>query len=795
MVDLRSHRTCPYEHHPVLRRTGSRSSPSSPTLSKSPMLNGQHNRGEETSPSLRSPFRNRLRTYKTSHKQQQQQQQRFQEQKYCFASDVENSDNNQEMMAMEVDVDANTVNTDEELAQESPAIFRLSPELLALIFHYVYVTPVVHIPQNEQQKQHHDDFQENLTSRQPSLSSSASTSSTSSISSLFSNTSSTATSQSNLASSTSGARQKKEKRKSAIYIQNDLSSMLALCLTCRTFYPQAVRMLWRQRTLADYDELVEFYQAIDFSASLRKRHQKQRQIEQQSQRPGMGYAAEEGFFNNEAALRIKSLTLLDMSLGSTLPLGDVTDVTSPLTSRQFFGSSSTNHNNPMSAGANLDLCRGIDMLPKGNGDSSSNAYPKDTTVTSSSSVHQPSSSSSSSSSGGVLTRRRRQKTTSIYSEIISPRLLQTIANYCFALVDLSICIDSKQMSLSNIPGLKTQPSIPFSILAGTLLSLKRLTLMGLVCDPKRNKTGSELLMFAQNIQPLERISIRSCKGISVETYIEFAVRSHGCLESLDYQGLDFESSQQLTDMMSAYACHCKNIKSVTLSCLNALSLDGMMETLAHYGATELQELHVLGHDSFHVQQEEGAPAAQPQQIGVEGGPQVTITQMCHLSDAAAALSNLSKLSLRRLTLYCPGITDFALFEYIRHSKTLVDLVLNEPTTILQHPHFQAFVKSYLPQTPDAVQQELEEEENIFGPPVTTSTPQFTSAGFFGLIFNQCPWLKYMFMKLSLETAQEWIMQPCFKEAGLDKCLYQYRTATGAPAVVLMWDTRNKIVKA
>ncbi|KAF9112634.1 hypothetical protein BGX27_003022 [Mortierella sp. AM989] len=742
-----------------------------------------------------------LRSHRISPQQDQQQ-------KYTFSSDVEKSGHegsvDQEMMAVDEDAD---VDVEIDTAQE-PAIFRLSPELLAQIFHYVYVTPVVHRPasvQNEQQQN---------CSQPPQLSQTSSSSSSTSLVSSPSNTASTSETTTTITASTSdpstvtGERRKKNKRKSAVYIQNDLSSMLALCLTCRTFYPQAIRMLWRQRTLASNDELAEFYQAIDFCASLRKPQQKQRQLEQQQQRPGMDYAVEEGLFNNEAALRIKSLTLLDMTLGSTLPLGTAADTTSTLNSSQFFGSSN-NHGGPTSAGVNLNLCQGIDMLAGVNtvdGDSSSTSYTKDTRTASSSSSSSFSGQSGDSST--VSKRRLRQKTTSIYSELISPRLLYTIANHCYALVDLTICVDSKPLAIPNFSGPEIQPSIPLSIIAGALLSLKRLTLMGLICDPQRNKTGSELLIFAQNTQPLERISIRSCRGISLETYIEFAVRSHGRLLSLDYQGLDFESSQQLTDMMSAYAQHCKNIKSVTLSCLNALSLDGMMEALALHGASELQELHVLGHDSFRTsqqqQQQQEVLVAQPQQpqAGVvnnnQDGLQVPFTQMCHLADATVALSNLSKLPLRHLTLYCPGITDFALFQYIRHSQNLTDLVLNEPTSILQHPQFQAFVQSYLPQTQNddaAAAAVPQEEENVFGPVVTTppSAP-FTSAGFFGLVFDQCPWLKFMFMKLTLETAQEWVVQPCFKEAGLDKCLYQYRTATGTPAVVLMWDARNKAQK-
>ncbi|KAG0239542.1 hypothetical protein BGX31_002727 [Mortierella sp. GBA43] len=659
----------------------------------------------------------------------------------------------QEMTATQDDV---------EMVQE-PAILRLSPELLALIFHYVYVTPVVHRPSNAGE---------------------------------LSSTSCTATSTPASDNTSSQDTQKKDKSQSAVYIQNDLSSMLALCLTCRTFYPQAIRLLWRQRTLANYDDLTEFYQAIDFSASLRKRQQKQRQLEQQQQQPGMGYAVEEGLFNNEAALRIKTLTLLDVSFGSSMPLAVAAEATSvALSSGQFFGSS-------LSGGAaSLDLCQGIDMLSKANNTADEGvlqaSYSKDAAASSSSSSSTSAASASQSGSIALSKRRSRQKTTSIYSQMISPRLLHTIANHCYALVDLTICMDSNPTAAvsSSSRNPNVQLSIPFSIIAGALLSLKRLTLMGVVCDSKHNKTGSELLSFARRTQPLERISIRSCKGISVETYIEFAVRSHRHLLSVDFQGLDFESEEQLTDMMSAFASHCKNMKSITLSCLNGLALDGMIEALASHGAPELQELHVLGFDSFRApdqqeqqqqqqQQQQGQPQAANDNNHQEGA-QVPVTQMCHIADANVCLAHLAQLPLRRVTLYCPGITDYALFSYMCRSPKLDDLILSEPTTILQQQQFEPFVQQYLPAPPTNNSDEQPSQEEP-----APSAP-FTSAGFLSLILGQCSWLKYMFMKLSLETAQEWIVQPCFKEAGLDKCLFQYRSATGAPAVVLMWDSRNK----
>ncbi|KAG0323984.1 hypothetical protein BGZ99_002292 [Dissophora globulifera] len=803
--------------------------------------------------SLQSPLKGRLRLSRMVRKHHEQQQ-------YQPLGDNEEGDvtssyqqktgrsAEEESTAMEFTVDdQDMTGSDLDMAQE-PAILRLSPELLALIFHYVYVTPVVHrlstaLAKDTVSSEDSSSSQGSSTASPPSSSSSASSSSSSSpspsstscpspseweespasistrataitITSESSASSSTSSSAATSASSGSGARRRKDKRKPAVYIQNDLSSMLALCLTCRVFYPQAMRMLWRQRTLASFDDLSEFYQAIDFSASLRKRQQKQRQLQQQ-QRLGMGYAVEEGLFNNEAALRIKSLTLLDMSLGSSLPsslvAASVTDATSALaSSQQFFGSSDNNHSAndhlPLKGGASQDLCQGIDSFARGyttediHGSNSTAqlSFAKD---------NAPTSSPSSSSSSAVSRRRSRQKTTSVYSDLISPRLLMTIANHCYALVDLTICMDNKKpLSVLDSPRPKAyQPTLPLSIIAGALLSLKRLSLMGLVCDPKHNKTGSELMVFAQNVQPLERLSIRACKGISVETYIELAARSHRRLLTVDLQGLDFETSEQLTDVLAAYAYHCKNLKSITLSCLHALALDGAIEALVHHSLTELQELHVLGHDSFRApghqqqqQQQEGevVPPHQQQQQpplneenGHQEGTQAAVAQMCHLADANVTLANLARLPLRRLTLYCPGITDFALFQFVSRSPRLVDLVLNEPTTILHHPQFHPFVQAYLPSNGEQGQQQQQVQPEVDSAP--TVTP-FTSAGFLPLIFARCPWLKYLFMKLTLETAQEWIVQPCFKESGLDKCLFQYRTATGTPAVVMMWDARNKV---
>ncbi|KAG0273594.1 hypothetical protein BGZ95_010605 [Linnemannia exigua] len=393
--------------------------------------------------------------------------------------------------------------------------------------------------------------------------------------------------------------------------------------------------------------------------------------------------------------------------------------------------------------------------------------------------------------------------------MVSPRLLHTIAHHCHALVDLTLCMDKKSPSGINssiVPA--RQPTIPFSILAGSLLSLKRLALMGLVCDPQHNKTASELLVFAQNIQPLEQLSIRSCQGIGLETFVEFASRSNRRLVSIDFQGLDFKTGQELTDTMAAFAMHCKSVKSVTLSCLNSLALDGMLEALAYYGASELQELHVLGHDTFmtpaQIQQQQqqqqqglaGEPApgagnsnssnSNNNNNNADGGVPVPFTQMCHLADANAALSSLARIPLRRLTLYCPGITDYALLLYLAQAKQLVDLVLQEPTTmVIHHPQFHSFVQQYHPAGPPSPPTDVNSDQQAAQAPMGSST-------FLGLIRARCTGLKYLFMKLTVEIAQEWIAQECFRQAGLDKCLYQYRTATGAPAVVLMWDSRTRL---
>ncbi|KAF9911252.1 hypothetical protein BX616_010636, partial [Lobosporangium transversale] len=848
MLDFRSHRLRPYELNPVSRRSRQPGSHRTTSLSSS-STSSPSIHGYQSTMALRYSSRQRLRLFRNTHKQHFQQQE---------VHMLEQPNEGQEIdvmgttMAMDTSVDAD-VNTskDEDIELEmiqEPAIFRLSQELLALIFHYVYVTPVVLRPE-----QHSGELNSSQTSTTSLTHSSSSTfhSTTNETTSTASTTATTSTITTTSEPSRTNRRNKRDKRKSIACIQNDLPSVLALCLTCRTFYPQAIRLLWRQRTLASYDDLIEFYRAIDFSASLRRRQQKQRQLEQeQLQRLGMDYSTEEGLFNNEAALRIKSLTLLDMSFGSfflpSLPslamTASSTDTTTTLTSSsQFFGSSSNSNmaqgngsnshhvNALMSAGAGSELRQGIDGLKTIDENSMIMGFAKDDMMTVSSSSSSPTSGSTSrgpSSSSTQLKRRSRQKSTSIYSELISPRLLHTIANHCYALVDLKICMDNKSLAAAGSPTFipnstetsKVQPSIPFSIIAGALLSLKRLTLMGVVCHPGQNKTGAELLLFAQKSQPLERLSIRSCRGISLETYIEFAVRSNRRLLSVDFEGLDFESSEQLTEMISAYAAHCENIMSITLSCLHGLALDGMIAALASHKLEALQELHVLGHDSFHAPQQQQQqqqqqqepqqePQPQPEQQQQENnnhennnqeGAQVPMTQMCHLADANQAMADLAQLPPHRLTLYCLGITDIALFQFLCKSPHLIDLVLSEPTTILHLPQFQTFVKSVLPSPSSQSQAEqpsaMEDEENPFGPPVSstaTATP-FTSAGFLNLILARCSWLKYMFMKLSLETAQEWIVQPCFKEAGLDKCLYQYRTATGAPAVVMMWDTRNKV---
>ncbi|KAG0337670.1 hypothetical protein BG000_005122 [Podila horticola] len=654
-------------------------------------------------------------------------------------------------------------------------IDRLCPEILALIFHFVYVTPVVHKPNHGS---------ENMTSAHSASASGA---------------------------SESTDRRRRDKRKSTVYIQNDLSSMLALCLTCRAFYPQAVRMLWRHRTLASYDDLGEFYQAIDFS-TLKVQEQKQMQKQKQKQQDLAPFgrinnnrknvvqqlSIEEEMFSNEAALRIKALTLLDMPLNSPLsPTSSLGPDSTPF-STQFFGSSSGPE-----LGNGLELRQGLDALPKAwsmDEGMMMAAYYKD--LASQASSSSPSSSSSSSSSSAK--KRLRQKTTSVYSQMISPRLLHTIANHCYALVDLTICMDSNALNSTmtnanmisinddfSVSAAPAQPTIPFSILAGALQSLKRLTLMGLICNPPQNKTGSELLIFAQNSRPLERLSIRSCLGISLETMVELAVRSHQCLELLDFQGMDFKSSQELTDMMSAYAQHCPNIKSITLSCLRSLQLDGMMDALANGGASQLKELHVLGVDVFRT------PQQQPGQQQQAGNPvPIPMTQMCHLTQEG--LASLSRLVLRRLTLYCTGITDYALLQFLRRSTQLVDLVLNEPTTVLHQPQFHHFVQQFISTTTTTSTTINNSYPNTSNPNMPSPPPlvpstlvPMTSAGFLSLILRQCPWVQYLFMKLTVETAQEWVSQPCFEQEKLDRCLYQYRAASGAPAIVLMWDARKR----
>ncbi|KAG0264694.1 hypothetical protein BG011_006271 [Mortierella polycephala] len=828
MLDLRSYRTSPYQQSLVLHRSRFAGSASlAKTLPAGSSENSQF-RARQAAPALRSPSSRSLRPFRCAHqqKQRQQKQQSMTRMTMTAVERQDQTDNDQEMTPEDMSL------------PQKPAILRLCPELLAMIFHYVYITPVVHHPtsvsanladittEQPHHPQRHHTNSDDLSITPPS-STPLPLGTTTEIETETRTTMVTTTSDPPFHSAISGAaRRKKDKRKSAVYIQNDISSMLALCLTCRSFYPHAIRMLWRQRTLANYDDLTEFYQAIEFSATLQKRFQKQRQLEeQQLLKQNISYAAEEGLFNNEAALRIKSLTLLDMSLESILPLTTSAGGTSTLTtdsvsalSSQFFGSSS-NHGE----GAALDLSQGINSLAhktstdEASGPSGQLKVEASAADSSSSQAVSTSSSYTRGRSSSQSKRRSRQKTTSVYSQMISPRLLHTIANHCYALVDLTICMDKKTSTLPLSPASSSQaqPTIPFSILAGALLSLKRLTLMGLVCDPKQNKTGSELLLFARNILPLERISIRSCQGINVETFMQFAARSHRHLLSMDFQGLDFSSTQELTDMMSAFAYHCRNTNSITLSCLHSLVLDGAMEALARYQMTGLQELHILGYDTFQPptqqlqghdaavapqqqQQQQQAQQQQQQQQAVENnnqnGIQAPVTQMCLLADANLALSSLARIPLRRLTLYCPGITDFALFQYLLQSPKLVDLVLNEPTTILHHPQFYHFVQQHQPASPQP-----SSSEEAFDPSEPEPSPQspapFTSAGFFGLILSRCHWLKYMFMKLSLETAQEWIAQPRFHESGLDKCLYQYRTATGAPAVVLMWDARFKSIKS
>ncbi|KAF9190099.1 hypothetical protein BGZ50_000448 [Haplosporangium sp. Z 11] len=811
MLDLRSYRTSPYQQSLVSHRSRFAGSAS---LAKTGSSENSQFRARQAAPALRSPSGRRLRPLRCAH--QQRQQQSMMKVAMTAVEGHDQTDNDQEMTPEEMNL------------SQKPAVLRLCPELLAMIFHYVYITPVVHRPTPVSEQPHHPQQRHDTNSDNLSITPSSTTPPPPLITTTEIETETTMVTTASdplfYSATSRAARRKKDKRKSTIYIQNDISSMLALCLTCRSFYPQAIRMLWRQRTLANYDDLTEFYRAIEFSATLRRRLQKQRQLEeQQLLKQNFTYAAEEGLFNNEAALRIKSLTLLDMSLESILPLTTSADGTSTLAtdsvsalSSHFFGSSS-NHGE----GAALDLSQRINSLAhKTSTDEasvSSGQLKAEASVIDSSSSQAVSTSSSwthgRSSSYGK--RRSRQKTTSVYSQMISPRLLHTIAKHCYALVDLTICMDKKTStlpgSLSAASSSQAQPTIPFSILAGALSSLKRLTLMGLMCDPKLNKTGSELLMFAKNILPLEYISIRSCQGISVETFVQFAARSNRHLLSMDFQGLAFSSTQELTDVMSTFAYHCRNINSITLSSLHSLALDGVMKALAQYQLTDLQELHILGYDTFQppTQQQQGQEAAvapqqqqpvqqQQHQMGEnnnQDGIQVPVTQMCYLVDANLALSSLARIPLRRLTLYCSGITDFALFQYLLQSPKLVDLVLNEPTTILHHPQFHHFVQQHQPASPQpSSSEEVSNPSEPAAPSPQPPTP-FTSAGFFGLIRSRCPWLKYMFMKLSLETAQEWIVQPCFHELGLDKCLYQYRTATDAPAVVLMWDARFKGIKS
>ncbi|KAG0070525.1 hypothetical protein BGZ89_000456 [Linnemannia elongata] len=860
-----------------------------PVPAGAPMMKGRFHSGQTTL-SLRTPERRRLRLFRTTQKQNQQyQQQQEQEEDERYSMDAEVEAEEQEIMSsssMDVDVDVEEVEMERE---KGPAILRLCPEVLALIFHYVYVTPVVHRPlptsaasvvaasvdnelqpppspsqaqtQQQQQHQHQQEEHEGQSQQESSMASVINLVILAPILFLlfdffvviiifffiffikYVDWCDTTTSRRNnnhvrhTIDNLRGGNNHKTKQ--------EQKSFGALCLTCRAFYPQAIRMLWRQRTLTNFEELTQFYQAIDFSATLTKRHQKQRLLQQQQQiqhlqQLGMGiegYAMEEGLFTNKAALRIKSLTLLDMSLGSSLdslPLASVvasanaassTSVESGSLSNPFFGSSS---NHAGGDPASLDLCRGIDSLAPRNSSALDDSLAmaglskEDATIVLASSSSSSSSSSSPSQSAVIRSpsqsrRRNRQKTTSIYSDMVSPRLLHTIAHHCHALVDLTLCMDKKSLSSSLSSRTTTpavhQPTIPLSILAGSLLSLKRLALMGLVCDPEKNKTGSELLVFAEHIQPLERLSIRSCQGIGLETFVALASRSSSRLLSVDFQGLDFKTSQELTDVMAAFARHCRSIKSVTLSCLNSLAMDGMLEAWAHYQPCELQELHVLGHDTFltpaqlQQQQQQGlggvgvpapnaaaVPPPQQQQADTilpDGGVPVPFTQMCHLADANAALSSLSQIPLRRLTLYCPGITDYALLLYLAQSKHLVDLVLQEPTSmVIHHPQFHNFVQQYHPfGSPPPSTPAAEDDAPFDQPPPVASTG---SSAFLGLIKARCTGLKYLFMKLTLETAQEWIAQECFRQAGLDKCLFQYRTATGAPAVVLMWDSRTQV---
>ncbi|KAG0229851.1 hypothetical protein BGW42_001316 [Actinomortierella wolfii] len=687
-----------------------------------------------------------------------------------------------------------------------------------------------------------------------------------------------------------------------IYIENDLFTLFNLCLTCRTFYAQAIRLLWRQRTLSTAHELKGFYDTLTRSLALSSRPKDA--LNQQQPRVV------------EAALRIKSLTLLDMCLS------DVNDSFSPAnwaTTPSFVRQSFTDHydsnhgrtNGSGGAGSGTGathmhfrhrsnsghypqqfdpyyLPSDQDNYINNNGSSSSNNLIKwehDTAAATSTSKNGSSSSptpsalsspareraswapgysstygydntfwpSFSSSSSASTSQwaaaaavaanssssrsHMRQKTTSIYSDIISPRLLHMVAQYCQALTDLTICIQSSELSTVTAPtdpstttstaSVRRQPTITFSFLAGALPSLRRLTLAGVVCDPDQNKTGSELLAFARTIQPLETLNIRSCQGISDETLIILAERSGPALERLDFQGMDFKDSEQLAKIMKSFVRHCPNLTSLTLSCMASLDLDESLQAFVdceQRGASRLKELQILGHDHVVAQQQQQQQGMNNNEGGADGQQQPqeelqSVTTMCRLSDhVLLGLGRMPRLA--RLTLYCTGLTDLALIRFMSCAPCLEDLVLHEPTPVLHLPQLHSlthYLFTHALSTPASTNtttatNNLTTDESaeattltsaagnaetsapspsVSPEQLTTTSPPFeyTSASFLHLVLNRRfrRRLSSLFIKISIETAQDWISQPVFQASGLASCLYQYQNAhSGEPAVVLIW---------
>ncbi|KAF9160932.1 hypothetical protein DFQ26_005043 [Actinomortierella ambigua] len=677
-----------------------------------------------------------------------------------------------------------------------------------------------------------------------------------------------------------------QQQQQEIYIENDLFTLFHLCLTCRAFYDQAIRLLWRQRTLSTAHELKGFYHTMTQSLALATRPKDS--LNQPRQR------------EIEAALRIKSLTLLDMGLfdvgesSTTSPsfvrhsLADHHDLASGRTNGGGGGHSAhrhlrhrsnsnhfSQHFDPYHLPSDLDgnnisnnLVRWDQDTAAAAASGSKNASPPSSTSAGLSSPGReraswapgfsssygydnafwPSFSSSSSTStsqwaaaaavaAGSSSHRThiRQKTSSIYSDIISPRLLHMVAEYCHALTDLTICIQTSELSLSASPtpgdhspttsttstaSARRQPTITFSFLAGALPSLKRLTLAGVVCDPDQNKTGSELLAFARTIQPLETLNIRSCQGISDETLLVLAERSGTTLKRLDFQGMDFQQTEQLTKVLKGFVAQCPNLASLTLSCMASLDLDESLQAFVDCDS-RLKELQILGHDHMvaqqpQPQQQQGmdgeAGAANEQQQQAQDGMQ-SVTTMCHLSDhVLLGLARLPRLA--RLTLYCTGMTDLAMIRFLSRAPRLEDLVLHEPTPVMHLPQlhslthylFSHALSGSTSTTPLASMTAAGAEvtpptpaSDVAAPPPgqqPTDQPnnavipfEYTSASFLYLIlsrrFRRC--LSSLFIKISIETAQDWISQPVFQAAGLASCLYQYQNAhSGEPAVVLIW---------